>query len=154
MSHPFNPDENNLGCLDCPLPKAHPTHDTAHAPAALPDPARLGVALTPDQAPTSQAAAHVAWPRAGTARWSVLVDLDLAGDRGCTDEELAHDLDLDLNTIRPRRGELAAAGWIAKATTPHGEPITRATARGNAADVWTLTPLARHRLTQEARQSA
>lgn len=170
MGHPFVRDENGLGCDECPLPKSHPIHEapptaahnaggTPPAPVAsvpdvapmLPNPDNMGVQVTPDQADTSQAAALRAWPRAGSARWLVLQDLDVAGDNGCTDEDLAFDLDLDLNTIRPRRGELVTGGWVTQARDHTGAPLTRPTAKGNDATVWVLTPAARHHIDQEAR---
>lgn len=142
--HDFTPDADG-DCAACPLPKTHPTHTattTTTAPrlAAVPD---LGVSLTPNQAATSQAAAHVAWPRAGTKRAAVLEAVAATGDYGATDDDLAFDLDLPGNTVRPRRGELVTAGWITQARDADGRPITRPSEQGNDAAVWVLTDAAK-----------
>lgn len=148
--HPFVPDGPDCG--ECPLPQGHRVHRSAVGPTAAAGPAPalkpvgdLGVQVSPTAPETSQAAALTAWPKAGTQRHAVLENVAAAGDYGCTDDELAYDLDLSHNTIRPRRGELVDAGWLVQDRTDDGTPRTRPSAQGNPAAVWVLTAAARAR---------
>lgn len=145
MTHPWTPDGDG-DCTHCPLPKAHPNHHQAAPGAVLPDPARLGVVTTPTQADTSQAAGLAAWPKAGTDRATILEAVAAAGEYGATDDDLAFDTDLSPNTVRPRRGELAAAGFLVAAREPDGTPRTRPNKAGNPCQVWVLTAAAREQV--------
>lgn len=147
MSHLFTPDDNGFGCDLCPLPRNHPTHDTPPA-RVLPTPVGPPV-VTPAQAATSVEAAHRAWPHVNTHRWWILMALD-ATDVGNTDEDLAAVLEVGLNTIRPRRGELVAAGWVEPLCDRDGVLVTRPTSTGAQAQVWCLTADAAWRLGREA----
>lgn len=80
--------------------------------------------------PTSADAALRAEPRAGTDRATVLRILVIAGDYGCTDEELQTISNLDPSTERPRRVELERGGWIKDSGK------TRKTRSGRSAVVW------------------
>lgn len=147
--HEFVPDSYG-DCEHCPLPERSPRHIKpapvpAPAPALKPVP-NLGVALTPNQSDASQQAALSAWPRAGTARAAVLDALAATGDHGATDDDLVFDTDLPANTLRPRRVELVAAGWVVAATDETGKPLTRKSTQGNDAQVWVLSPAARQQL--------
>lgn len=81
-------------------------------------------------APTSKAAAHAIAPVAGTQRAAILSAIRAAGVRGITDDELQATLGLDGSTIRPRSGELLAAGLIEKTNN------TRPTRSGRQAAVY------------------
>lgn len=79
--------------------------------------------------PESMAAAERQRPRSGTARARVLDFIESRGGAGATDEEIQIGLEMSESTERPRRIELAAAGWIEK----RGTRLTRS---GNEAAVW------------------
>lgn len=104
---------------------------------ALPDPDRneVGKFQHPDKgAPeTQRRAALEVYPRTGTARRRVLDAIAYARDFGRTDEELMRQLQMMLNTVRPRRNELLGAGWVADSGK------RRRTATGSEAVVWVLT---------------
>lgn len=80
--------------------------------------------------PTSNAAAANVAPRTPSQRMRIMDYLQTRGIDGATDQEIADALGLDLNTVRPRRGELAEMGAIFKSEA------TRPTKTGNAAAVW------------------
>lgn len=82
---------------------------------------------------TSVKASHAAYPRSGSQKEAVLLAINSCPS---TDEELAQALNLDLNSIRPRRGELADGGWV------ENSGFTRKTAQHNDAIVWQITPIA------------
>lgn len=63
---------------------------------------------------TSRAAAESIDPRKGTLQWEVLRYIRKMGRYGATDDEGSHALDMDGNTYRPRRRELAVMGFIVK----------------------------------------
>jgi hypothetical protein len=99
-------------------------------------------ANTPGAAPavptdTQDAARWAIMPKTGTQRARVLTELSDVyrdGAYGLTDEEIAHRTGLSPSSVRPRRGELVAGGWIRDS----GE--RRQTVAGMDAIVWVLTP--------------
>jgi hypothetical protein len=78
---------------------------------------------------TSRAASQAIEPRIHTQRYEVMQCIKQCGSRGATDAEISALLSLSGDTVRPRRGSLAAAGLIEKSGT-------RKTASGRDADVW------------------
>jgi hypothetical protein len=79
---------------------------------------------------TSEAAAEAIKPSAATLRARVFDTIKKAGLRGATDEEIQRALNMQGNTQRPRRQELAIEGLIRKAD------FTRQTSSGRQAVVW------------------
>jgi hypothetical protein len=79
---------------------------------------------------TQTAAAATTLPRSGTQRAKVLEVIRGARQAGLTDQEIAVELGLVENSVRPRRLELADDGLIADS----GE--RRETTGGNPAIVW------------------
>lgn len=67
---------------------------------------------------------------ADTQRAKILDALRVYG--GLTDEQIGQTTGLDGNTVRPRRGELVAAGKVRDSGT------TRLTVKGRKAVVWIL----------------
>ena len=84
--------------------------------------------------PTSQAAAALIEPTAGTLRARVLDYLRERGDAGATDEETQLALDMNPSTQRPRRQELEKMGLILRTTQ------TRETKSGRKAVVFVAAP--------------
>ena len=82
---------------------------------------------------TSYEAAERIAPSASSLRGMVLAYLRSRGEHGATDEEGQAKLCLDGNTYRPRRVELARAGFVRMT----GQ--TRKTSAGRAASVWVVT---------------
>ena len=66
--------------------------------------------------PTSQAAAALIEPTAGTLRAQVLAYLRERGDAGATDEEMQIALSMNPSTQRPRRIELEKLGHVLRTT--------------------------------------
>jgi hypothetical protein len=93
------------------------------------DPDRLKFARGSD---TSRNAALDNFPRKGTQRHRILEQLDLAGDRGLTCDQLEQQLVMRHQTASARVHELLHAGFIA----PHGQRRTRS---GSLADVMVRT---------------
>lgn len=62
--------------------------------------------------PTSQAAAALIEPTAGTLRAQVLAYLRERGNAGATDEEMQTELKMNPSTQRPRRIELEKTGLV------------------------------------------
>lgn len=85
---------------------------------------------------TSRAAAQRAVTVMPLRRKEVYVAILLADGAGRTDEEVAELTGIDLNTIRPRRGELARDGWIRNVGT-------RKTRSGCQAVVWVANEIPR-----------
>lgn len=98
-----------------------------------PDPALPGTLVRRGAADTSRAAALRAYPRSGTQRERVLMLLKNLLD-GLTDDELSAALDLSPNTVRPRRVELVAGGWVKDSGR------RRNSAGGSPAVVWVYCP--------------
>lgn len=95
-----------------------------------------GLARHDHQATAKQAALEV-FPRTGTQRRRILIELYAAGSFGRTRDELAERLNLSPNTVRPRVVELLDGKWI----EPNGQ--TRNSSSGRPAEVLTLTEKAR-----------
>lgn len=97
---------------------------------------------------TSRQAAVKVFPRTGTQRRRILNYLEAGWDgattTGATDEELQRALRMSGNSVRPRRGELVAGGWVKDSGR------TRATEAGDDAIVWVVTDAARAHLTGES----
>lgn len=96
-------------------------------------------AVRSDARDTSRLAALRVKPRLDSLRWRVLQAIEGA-DQGKTDEELATELEMRLNTLRPRRWELVIGGWI------QDSGRERKTSSGSFATVWTLSDIGRERL--------
>lgn len=111
--------------------------DKPPADAPLPDPAQNGPGVAAKGATdTSEAARWAIYPKIGSQRMAVLkacVDA-YEQDGGLTDEELADLTGLSPSSVRPRRGELVAGGWLYDSGTG------RRTRSGQLAIVWALTP--------------
>ena len=89
---------------------------------------------------TSYSAAQTAFPNSGTQRHRVLSLIARMREHGATDDEVGDALALDGNSVRPRRLELEAGGWIRDS----GE--RRPSRHNNEAIVWVLTEAARTKL--------
>jgi len=83
---------------------------------------------------TSQQAAALIEPSAGTLRAQVLAYVRTCGDAGATDEEMQTELKMNPSTQRPRRIELEKLGLILRTTN------TRKTASGRSATVFVAAP--------------
>jgi hypothetical protein len=92
------------------------------------------------QSETSRRAALRNYPRSGSQRERVLAAL--AASTSLTREELATELRLPDNSVRPRVRELLDGEWIQVAKTTGGVERTRKTALGNDSEVLELTPKA------------
>lgn len=96
---------------------------------------------------TSRRAALEAYPRQGTQRWKILDALWLRyrnGRHGATRDELASELRMSPNAVRPRVVELGRGGWIGGAgETDSADALhadeTRLTASRRDAEVLVLT---------------
>lgn len=83
---------------------------------------------------TSRQAALDNYPRSGKQRHRVLLAIARAGEYGRTREELAAELHLPDNSVRPRVRELIEGGWV-RATER-----TRTTVTRSKSEVLALTP--------------
>ena len=153
-THAFKDDPRIPGVCaadDCGLPRSNRRHksiDTG-APAGGKVTPRVNTHYATDQPPpsahgsaTSELAAKLVMPQAGTLRHKVLLAIADSGAHGLTDDEIGARTELGGNTVRPGRGELAIGGWITRLEN-HGGRITRPTLSGNQADVWVLSPAGR-----------
>ena len=107
--------------------------DTASATLELQSPSAPGIKLGFGAHSTSVIAAAVVLPKSGTQRSKVLYAVAESED-GMTDAEIALDLSMEGNSVRPRRLELIEMGWLVdsgrrRASAGHGEGI-----------VWVLAP--------------
>lgn len=95
----------------------------------------IGAHVPPPAQPvdTSLAAAERIAPAQGTLQRRVLDYIAGQGERGATDEEVQNALGMNPSTQRPRRVELADAGYIVDSGA------TRPTASGRQAVVWMAT---------------
>lgn len=122
-------------------------------PAELSDPSACTEGVTAASAgDTSKAAALAVFPRSGTQRLALL-RLVVENEKNdyaarATDDWLARTSGLSLNTVRPRRGELVAGGWL----TDSG--ATDTTSTGHQAVVWCLTDRAVDHFVSEAEARA
>lgn len=66
-----------------------------------------------DHGETAKSAALEVMPRTGTQRRRVLDMIRRFAEHGCTRDDIAEDLDLSPNTVRPRVKELIDGGWVA-----------------------------------------
>lgn len=90
-------------------------------------------------ADTEREAARFVFPRSGSWRYRVLVEIARAGDAGLTDWEVHKRLGGNLYTTAPRRKELLDMGWIGDSGK------RRATNNRTSAIVWVLTALGKER---------
>lgn len=90
---------------------------------------------------TSRQAALANYPRSGTQRARILAAI-LAGTSGRTREELAGQLKLPDNSVRPRVRELIDGGWVVVLLSD-GKPVTRKTTLGNESEILVATNKAR-----------
>lgn len=95
-------------------------------------------------ASTSAAAAHRIAPHADRLRANVARLLASRGHHGATDEEMAAALGLRLQTLTPRRWELAKEGRC------YDSGARRPTSSGAEAIVWVLAPAAVHEAKRRA----
>lgn len=98
--------------------------------------------VLPPSAPveTSEAAAAVIAPRAGTKRGMVYRRLVAAGLTGCTEEDLERQTGLDANTVRPRIWELCGKSKAFPYVFVEDSGQRRHTVKGCAAIVWVAVP--------------
>lgn len=89
---------------------------------------------------TSRQAAIAAYPRTGKGRWRIMTHIARHGDYGRTRDELAADLRMSPNTIRPRVKELLEGGWLEVTAD------TRLTPSGQRAEVLAATNAAREEM--------
>lgn len=92
---------------------------------------------------SSRRAALRNYPRAGSQRERILLALLGRGVDGLTREELATDLRMPDNSVRPRVRELLDGEWITLAKTSSGDEVLRKTALGNDSEVLLPTSKAR-----------
>lgn len=93
---------------------------------------------------TSRQAALDNYPRSGTQRRRVLEAIGQAGEWGRTRDELAHELGLSGNAIRPRVCELSDGGFVEESGR------TRKTDLGSEAAVLVLTTKGREQMREQA----
>lgn len=86
---------------------------------------------------TSDVAARMIAPHVGTLRARILAFIEAQGPAGATDDEGELALGIKPQTYTPRRGELAALGWI------RDTGRRRNTASGRPASVWIAVAHAR-----------
>lgn len=110
---------------------------------------------------TERQAAEGAWPNANTQRRRALEFVRNAAEHGLTGDELDVLLDAGIYSGRRRLSELKLAGWVEVKRGTHTDivtgtvrlyPVHRNTRAGNPAEVYVLTPAARIRLAEEAKQ--
>lgn len=89
---------------------------------------------------TSRQAAIAAYPRTGKGRWRIMAHVARHGEYGRTRDELAADLRMSPNTIRPRVKELLEGGWLEVTEE------TRLTPGGQPAEVLAATNAAREEM--------
>lgn len=94
-----------------------------------------GVAMPSEPTATQEQAAARVLPHTGTQRRRVYDILLEVGSDGLTDDEISFVLDLSLNSVRPRRGELESDGLVAASGR------TRANRTGGEMIVWVALPL-------------
>lgn len=85
-------------------------------------------------------AIYEAMPRVGSQRFRVLEAIALSPD-GLTHAEIREVLDLNPNSVRPRRQELELGGWI------YAAEATRISPSGQPSVVWVLTDKGRREWT-------
>lgn len=120
-----------LSALPAPAEPRKPRHSAVREPlqrASEPS-------VVPGKRVTSHAAARAALPKSGTQRRRILdalYALHLRGQIGATDVQLCAHLQLDGNSVRPRRGELVDL-WLVRdtGTTRHHH--------GTEHTVWAVT---------------
>lgn len=100
---------------------------------APPTPSANQLGGFPAGSETARKAAIDNYPRSGNQRHRVLMAIAGAGERGRTREELAADLRLPDNSVRPRVRELIEGGWV-RATER-----TRPTGTGSQSEVLALS---------------
>lgn len=107
---------------------------------------------------TSRKAAVASYPRQGSQRHRIIARLferQTGGRPGATRDELAAELGLSPNTVRPRVVELIAGGWVQRASESSMDTDeTRRTALGREADVLVLTHAAMARCVRDGATSA
>jgi hypothetical protein len=96
------------------------------------DPSANGMGPFASGSETSRAAAISNYPRSGSQRHRVLLTI-ARGQHGATADEIAEEMGVGLNSVRPRIVELREGGWI-KDTR-----MTRKTPTGADATVMVLT---------------
>ena len=101
----------------------------------MPEPRQLDLLDQLREAPsngteTSNIAAEMIQPSAGTLRRQVLDYITLCGETGAIDEEIQDALAMNPSTERPRRGELVDAGLV------YCNDTRRKTKSGRPACVW------------------
>lgn len=122
-------------------------------PVALADLDALALGPFARGSETSRRAAVEAYPRQGSQRhrviWCLYRRLE-DGRNGATRDELAAELGMSPNTVRPRVVELLAGGWIERAQdSPWDVDETRRTKLGREAEVLVLTGPALVQLNRE-----
>lgn len=127
-------------------------HPFRAMPGELSDPDEKALGPFVRDSETSRQAALAAYPRQGSQRWTILqylFDREEEGRPGCTREELAKDLGMSPDSVRPRCVELRRGGWICAVASGCGvadTDETRTTEHGNEAEVLVLTAAAVERL--------
>ncbi|MEV6646034.1 hypothetical protein [Amycolatopsis sp. NPDC051371] len=91
--------------------------------------------VTADPPTTSARAARLVAPRTGSQR-AVILRYVVEAPNGVTDYETSRDLQLLPNSVRPRRGELAEAGYVIDSTRTRRH-------RGSEWVIWEATDEAR-----------
>lgn len=96
-----------------------------------------------DAPDTSRDAARRIAPASGSQRMRVLVAIAGAGEMGATEEEITAQTGISPNSVRPRRRELEAGGYVEPTT------LRRPTLAGRDAIVYRATSLGRAILLRE-----
>lgn len=144
-AHPYRPDPAVPGiCATCDLPKGNRRHEenVESRVTDLPEARANRVSIGFNATATSIAAGLAHHPASGTLRAMILdVIVEIDPGRGVTDEELFNAPSLKgqkINSVRPRRSDLASEGWLTQARDPNGNPIVR-----NDHAAWTLSSAGR-----------
>ena len=102
---------------------------------------RLGGQARVDAPATSKAAADTLSPLRIHASYGAILEVLALWRGGLTDQQMQTECDMSGDTQRPRRGELAKHGLVAK----FGKRTSRS---GREVDVWRITPAGMRALSQ------
>lgn len=151
QQHVYTPDDNDLSCSRCGMPRRNRWHTTAEELDTRPANAVAHDSPVTDAAPVihphqRSTSIDAGMMLRGTAIKALVYQRIAWAENGLTDDELLQAESLagkNPNTVRPRRIELARQGVIEPMHDADGTVVTRATSGGAQAVVWALTTVAR-----------